>query len=199
MNALKIKENRLSEIPATYEEVIDNMTEEEKDTDVLNDANDAFVAKEIPKKIKELKGLKAERKTEETTAFIKKLTNVEKLIKEEKELKAQIKKESAELHLLTKKTIENLTNEQVYILLEKKWIEPITTSLNKLPDTIVTELVTKIEAIASKYQTTYFEVEEQIKETEKELCSMIDELTGNDFDMKGLSEFKKLLIGGEDE
>lgn len=196
LNALKVKQNRLSEIPATYEEVIDNMTEEEKDTAVLNDANDAFVAKEIPKKLRELK---AETKTEENIAFIQKLTQVDKLIKEEKELKAQIKKERAELHLLTKKTIENLTDEQVYILLEIKWIEPITTSLKKLPNTIVTELVTKIEAIASKYQTTYFEVEEQIKETEKELCSMIDELTGNDFDMKGLGEFKKLLIGGEDE
>lgn len=195
-DALKVKESRLSEIPSVYEEVIDSMTEEEKDTIVLNDANDAFVTKEIPKKLKELK---AETKTEETISFIKKLTTVEKLVKEEKDLRIEIKKASAELHLLTKTTIENLSDEEVYLLLEKKWIEPITANLNKLPDTVISELVVKIGAMASKYNTTYFEVEEQIKETEKELCSMIDELTGNEFDRKGLEEFKKMLMGVDNE
>ena len=38
-------------------------------------------------------------------------------------------------------------------------------------------------------------MENQIAETEKELCAMIDELTGDEFDMKGLSEFKSLLLG----
>ena len=48
----------------------------------------------------------------------------------------------------------------------------------------------------NKYATTFFDIEEEIKSTEKELCSMIDDLVGNDYDMQGLREFKALL-GGE--
>lgn len=191
-DALKAKESRLSEILSEYEEIIDSMTEEEKDTDVLNDSNTAFIAKEVTKKRKELC---SEISTEETLAFKEKLTRVEALFKEEKELKAKIKKETAELHSLTKETIEGLSDEQVSMLLEKKWIERLIVNLNKLPDHVVDELVGKIQKLQSKYAETYFEIEKEIKETEKVLCSMIDELDGNEFDKKGLSEFKSLLMG----
>lgn len=189
---LKEKENRVIEIPAEYEEILESLTEEEKETDVLNEAKDAFVAKEVTKKLKELK---ASATTEEEIEFREKLMKVERLGKEEKELKAQIKKDSIALHALTKETIENLTDEQVFVLLEKKWIESLITNLHKLPDTVVDSLVGKIQAMHKKYDTTYFELEKEIKETEKLLCSMIDELEGNEFDKKGLSEFKSLLMG----
>lgn len=191
-DALKAKETRLTEIPSEYEEIIDSMTEEEKDTNVLNDSNNAFVSKEVTKKLKEFC---SEIPTEEILAFKEKLTRVETLFKEEKELKAKIKKETAELHSLTKETIEGLSDEQVSMFLEKKWIESLVVNLNKLPDHIIDDLVDKIQKLQSKYKTTYYEVEEQIKETESILCSMIDELDGNEFDRKGLSEFKKLLMG----
>ncbi|MFR1767004.1 MAG: type I restriction-modification system subunit M [Lachnospira sp.] len=189
---LKDKENRLSEIPSLYEEIIDSLTEEEKESEVLNDNNDAFVAKEVTKKLKELR---KEDSTEEVKEFIGKLAKFENLSQEEKELKKEIKKETAELHMLTKETIENLSDEMVYELLDKKWIGNLIESINKLPDTIVNNLVYKIQALQSKYATTYFEVESEIKQTERLLSSMIDDLEGNEFDMKGLSEFKSLLMG----
>lgn len=191
-DTLKAKETRLTEIPTEYEEIIDSMTEEEKETDVLNDSNNAFVSKEVTKKLKELS---SEIPTEETLAFKEKLTRAEALFKEEKELKAKIKKETAELQSLTKETIEGLSDEQVYMLLEKKWIECLVANLNKLPDRVVDDLVGKVQKLQSKYATTYSEIEKQIKETENKLCSMIDDLDGNEFDMKGLGEFKKLLMG----
>lgn len=192
-DALKAKENRLSEIPSVYEEIIDSMTEDEKETDVLNDSNDTFVAKEVFKKLKELN---AETDTLESIEFRNKLIRADELIKEEKELKAQIKKESAELHTLTKATIENLSDEEVYELLDKKWIESLVKNLHTLPETVVDSLVSKIQVMQNKYAITFFEVETQIQETEQLLCKMIDELVGDEFDMKGLSEFKTLL-GGE--
>ena len=168
------------------------MTEEEKDGQVLNDNNDAFVAKEVTKKLKELK---KEAPTEEVKSYIDKLDRYERLSKEEKDLKKEIKSETAKLHMLTKETIENLTDSMVCELLDKKWIGNLLESINKLPDTIVDNLVSKIQALVSKYKTTYFELEKEIKETEKKLASMIDELEGNEYDMKGLSEFKALLLG----
>lgn len=189
---LRKKEARLAEIPSLYEEIIEDLTEEEKDGQVLNDNNDAFVPKEVTKKLKELK---KEAPTEEVKSFIDKLDRYERLSKEEKDLKKEIKNETAKLHMLTKETIENLTDSMVCELLDKKWIGNLLESINKLPDTIVDNLVSKIQALESKYKTTYFELEKEIKETEMKLASMIDELEGNEYDMKGLSEFKALLLG----
>lgn len=189
---LREKEARLAEIPSLYEEIIEDMTEEEKDGQVINDNNDAFVPKEVTKKLKELK---KEAPTEEVKSFIDKLDRYERLSKEEKDLKKEIKNETAKLHMLTKETIENLTDSMVCELLDKKWIGNLLESINKLPDTIVDNLVSKIQALESKYKTTYFELEKEIKETEMKLASMIDELEGNEYDMKGLSEFKALLLG----
>ena len=190
--ALAADENRLSEIPSEYEDLRESLTEEEKESDILNESGDSFVAKEVTKK---LKALKNEEKTTETAKFIEKLKTYEKLAKEEKELKSSIKKKSAELQKKIKITIENLSDEQVYMLLEKKWIEPLIEGLKGLPDTLVDTLVSKISALQTKYDTTLDEIEAQIKETESTLAEMIDELVGNEFDMKGLSEFKSLLLG----
>lgn len=186
---LRAKEARLAELPAEYEEIADSLSEEEKEGDYY--AEEAFVAKEVTKKLKELK---ADR-SDEAAALKEKLGKVEKLMQEEKTLKAQIKKASAELHALTKTVIEGLSDEQVYMLLEKKWIDSLTANLDKLPDSVIDSLINKIQTIQAKYETTYFEIEKQIKETEKVLCTMIDELDGNEFDMKGLGEFKSLLTG----
>lgn len=193
-NALKAKETRLAEIPSEYEEILDSMTEDEKQSceEQLNEDNTAFVTKEIAKKIK---ALKSEPKTAETQELIIKLSKVEALSKEEKELKSQIKTETAALHAKTKTTIEGLSDEQVKKLLELKWIKSLVDNLYSIPDTIVSGLVAKLTALAEKYDTTYFDIESEISETEKELCSLIDELCGNEFDMKGLSEFKSLLLG----
>ena len=192
--ALKDKETRLAEIPSEYEEILDSMTEDEKQSceEQLNEDNTAFVTKDIAKKIK---ALKSETKSAETHELIIKLSQVEALSKEEKELKSQIKTETAALHAKTKTTIEELSDEQVKKLLEIKWIKSLVDNLYSIPDTIVSGLVAKIKSLAEKYNTTYFDIEAEISETEKELCSLIDELCGNEFDMKGLSEFKSLLLG----
>ncbi len=133
--------------------------------------------------------------TFEEDTYESKVSQVSSLLDEEKELKTIIKNDTNALHALTKETIESLSDEQVYELLDIKWNNSLVDSLNQLPDTIVNTLITKVQALQSKYETTLFDIESQIKETEKKLCSMIDELEGNEFDMKGLSELKSLLGG----
>ena len=179
------KENRLSEIASKYEELFDMLTEEEKEADFVNE--DSFVFAEVKKALKN-KDIEEETK--------KKLKEVETLNTEEKELKSEVKKESALLEEKTKKSIESLSDEQVRQLLKEKWIHPLIQNLMQLPDRIVSELVDKLKALAKKYETTFAEIESQIKETEKELSLMMDDLEAGEFDMLGLHEFKKLL-GGE--
>ncbi len=186
---LKEKESRLSQIPSELEAIADEMSEDEKDGSYYVD--ESFVAKEVTKKIKELK----KSTSSEDQLLLKKLNDVDHLLSEEKVLKAEIKKDSAALHELTKDTIESLTDEQVEMLLEKKWITSLINNLYQLPKQIINNLVQKVQALQKKYASTYLDIEREIRETEKSLCSMIDDLEGSEFDMKGLNELKILLSG----
>lgn len=184
------KETRLAELDSEYEEILDSLTEEEKEGDFVNENKDAFVAAEVKKA---LKSDSIEPETKE------KLRSVNALIAEEKELKAAIKKESGLLEGKTKETIEGLSDEQVIELLKDKWIKPLINNLMKLPDGIVNDLVAKLDSLSKKYETTLEEVEAEIDETEQALSSMIDDLVGSEFDMLGLKEFQKLLGGVQND
>lgn len=184
---LKEKESRLAEITAEYESLLDELPEDEKEKDFVNDEKTAFVPDGVKKAIKE---------NEVEPEILDILKEYEALNTEEKMLKKKVKEQAAALQISTKKAIEELTNGQVEELLKRKWIVPILSGLYGLPKKVVNEFVAKLEALAKKYETTFFAVEEQIRETETSLCAVLDELTGNEFDMQGLSEFKKLL-GGE--
>lgn len=111
-----------------------------------------------------------------------KLRTANTIIAEEKALKAEIKKLSAESESKTKETIEGLTDDQAIGLLKEKWVVPLVESIMKLPDNIVNDMVAKIDGLVKKYETTFEQVEKEIAETEKSLCSMLDELCGNEFD-----------------
>ena len=186
---LKEKESRLSQIPSELEAIAGEMSEDEKDGSYYVD--ESFVAKEVTKKIKELK----KSTSSEDQLLLKKLNDVDHLFSEEKVLKAEIKKDSAALHELTKDTIESLADDQVEMLLEKKWITSLINNLYQLPKQIINNLVQKVQALQKKYASTYLDIEREIRETEKSLCSMIDDLEGSEFDMKGLNELKILLSG----
>ncbi len=188
LGALKGLENRLSEIPGEYEALLEELGEEEKEQDFVNEGKDAFVAVEVKK------ALKSREAEPQTLAILKK---ADALNEEEKVLKKKIKDESTALHLATKATIESLSDDAVLELLQKKWILPLVGSLRSLPDAVITDLIGKLEVVCKKYETTFAEVEEEIAATERSLVSFLDDLTGSEFDMMGLAELKKLLGGGE--
>ena len=198
-DALKQKEERLAEIGSSYGEIIDSLSEEDKESDVLNDAKDAFVAAAVAKEIKSLFGSMAKAKSAalqyDEDAFERRLVQVASLFDEEKELKAQIKKTTAELALASKEAIEHLTDEQVNMLLEMKWIAPLMSALQKIPDTIIADLVASVRNLADKYAVTYAEIAGQIADTKASLSALMDGLTGNEYDMKGIGEFQALLKG----
>lgn len=190
---LKNKENRISEIISEYGEILEEMSEEDKDSDAVNETGDKFVNKEVLSKAKSIEAEIKKGISFEEDSFELKILRVAKLINEEKILNKAIKKEIDELHIKTKNTIESLTNEQAYCLLEKKWIEPLIQSLLKLPDDVLHTLSDKVKTLSEKYAITFASIEEEINVAENELSSMINELTGNDYDMQGLAELQALL------
>lgn len=193
LEALKAKEDRLLEITAQYEEILESLSEDEKEEDTVKESKDAFVNAEVIKVAKEIRTeIKKKAKFDEDSYELKML-RVDELISEEKALKKEVKEESEKLHIKTKKTIENLSDEKVFELLELKWIEPLEDKLYKLPNGIINNLVNKIQEISVKYETTLKDIENEIKDTSKELSSMLHELDGNEFDMQGLKAFQELL------
>ena len=187
LSALTALETRLSEISGEYDALLEELSEEDKELDFVGDSKDAFVAAEVKKAIK------AKEVEPQTLAVLKK---VDALINEEKTLRKQLKTDSAALHLKTKETIETLSDASALELLAQKWITPLVDSLRSLPDTILADFTGKLDAICKKYETTFAQVEEEIADTERELTALLDGLTGSEFDMQGLAEFRKLL-GGE--
>ena len=191
-NALSEKETRLSEISSLQQEILDSLTEEEKEGSIVNDDKDAFVVAEINKVAKQIKNEFRTIKLDEES-YEAKVLKVAELISEEKTLKSKIKTDTEELHLKTKETIENLSDEQAIEMLEHKWIDPLIDRLNKLPDAIIYDLASKIKTLSEKYAITFSAVEEEIETTEQNLSSMLDELTGNEYDMKGIGQLKQML------
>ncbi|WP_046178633.1 type I restriction-modification system subunit M [Domibacillus tundrae] len=248
--ALMQIEGRLAEISSEYDQILDSLSEEEKESSLTNDSSDVFVAKEIGVKLKEiyagvdtqeikaLNAYAALSKKADKLAFINahddvvwanmavnkdgtyskktvtayiadlqsnfefqeesfeaKIVKISKLMDEEKEVKAKVKEDAAVLHMKTKETIESLSDEQALKLLEQKWIFPLTESISQLPNAVIHILIDKIKVLSKKYAATYSAVEAEIQETESTLSVLVDKLGGNEFDMKGLSEFQALLKG----
>ena len=193
LNTLTEKENELAEIPSSYDELIESLSEDDKDSisDALNDTNDAFVVKNIEGVIKTLKEDGADNKT-----LIQTLRQAEALNDKEKKLKAEIKSDEESLHLKTKDTIKSLTDAQVRQLLHEKWATPVETGILSLADSMVDAFTKSIETLAQKYSVTMNDLEGEIRDTEESLSSMLSELTGTEADMAGIRELQKLL-GGE--
>ena len=48
--------------------------------------------------------------------------------------------------------------------------------------------------LTKKYSVSLVDLDDEISLVSKELVAMIDELEGDDFDMKGLNELQKMLM-----
>ena len=195
-SSLTKKEQELDNITNEYSEILDNIAEDDKsgNSQLFNEDNTAFVNAEVLKFAKELQ--KSKQKYDEES-FENQIIKVANLIEKEKSLKKGIKQDSEKLLAETKRVIENLTDNQALDLLKEKWINPLISSLKELPNHIIKDIISKVSNLSKKYSLTLIDLESQIKEAETSLVGMIDELVGDEYDMKGLNELKSLLKGGE--
>lgn len=185
VKALQEGEDRLQEIGSSLESLLDDLDEDVKEgADFLNDAKDSFVAPAVDKT------LKAKAASDETLSILK---NVKKLFTEEKALKKDLKKGKEDLEVKTKEVIEHLSDDEAKALVKQKWVNALLKELAQQQSDQLEDFGKKLEALTQKYSITLSDLGEQIQTTEKELQGMLDELTGSEFDEKGIAEFKKLL------
>lgn len=183
------QEHRLAEIGQELSDLLENIDEDDKSSDALNEDGDAFVPAVLKKTVKAI-GEYPE------TDFDRTLVAAQRLLDEEKQVKGNIKKLNVALEDKTKSAIEGLDSGQVSDLLSSKWVDGLQSKLEALPAAVLDELIAKVTALDEKYATTYADVCGQIKTAESELSSMLGQLVGDEFDMAGIAELKSLL-GGE--
>lgn len=174
--SLLSKQNRVSEIESSIEEILESLTEDEKQSDYYDEEKNKFDDKLVKTALKN-SDLESETKN--------KLKSYQSLVNEKKTLNKEIKKESESLEINSKEIIENLSDDEVNYMLVKKWIDPLMDLLQKIPMNILNELIKTLENLSKKYEVTFEDIENDINQTEKELISMIDDLVGNEFDMLG--------------
>lgn len=192
---LESKQNELDEVQSGYSEILDSLSEEEKSCDTVNDDASAFVNAAVVKAAKQYRADIKAGTVYDKDSYEAKIISVDELLAKEKNLKKETSTMQDSLTALTKKTIENLSKEQVTMLLKEKWINPLESKLLSLSDSIISTLCDKIKALSEKYKDTFSSVEAEIASTSKELSDLIDNLTGSEYDMQGLKEFKQLIQG----
>ncbi len=185
------EQNRLNKIATEYESILDEIPEEDKQS-ITNEKGDKIDFKSVTNKVKEYK----ENKIKIVKGSIEeKIVKLDKLHDEEKKVNKTLREKKIKLQNDSKKAIENLSDEEIYEMLNEKWVKELIENINKLPEEIIAEFTKDIEKTIKKYDTTLIDLENEIKGSEKELSTMINELTGNEFDIQGLNELK-LLLGG---
>ncbi len=247
--ALRTLENRLSAISGEMEELIDNLSEEDKEN-LLSDDNTAFAAKNVNAAMKKLWDNVTTPEIQTLEAYLlltkanDKLTFIEahpeihwdamtaakngtygkkeinasikearcrvtfavgsyedtvlragKLLLEEQELKKEIKDKTEVLDDKTRETIEHLTDDEAKALLYAKWGEPLVDGIARMPAGALDTLTAKLKSLQEKYAVTFLDMEQECAATEKALAALLDDLTGSEYDKKGLSELQALLMG----
>ena len=183
------RDSRLGEISQEIDEILESLDEEDKGSSAAVNDEGSFVAAELKKAAKAI-GKHPENNFEQG------LVRAQALLDEEKSLKKANKEARMALEETTKEVIEGLTDAQCDDLLVAKWIEPLQAELLALPKAVVDDFIAKVTALNAKYATTYSDVCNQIDEAERQLAAMLGQLRGNEYDMAGIAELRKLL-GGE--
>ncbi|MBQ0055015.1 MAG: type I restriction-modification system subunit M [Synergistaceae bacterium] len=194
LTALDENRDKLAEIVSRKTDAWEEFEDDEKEQLTKDDSDDIDSTK-LKNEFKRLKDERYRPTKADADSFDARLYLYGKIIAEEKVQKKKIKQLETALETKTISKINTLTDDEAKDLLNQKWILPLDTAIAEIPDKIIATLTEKAERLVKKYETTMLEVENNLRDTSKELSAMIDDLTGSDYDMQGLAAFKKLLEG----
>ena len=173
-------EQRIAEIDAESQSLLESLGEEDKEQyfmgDVLNEEGDAWVKSGLTKVLKN-KDVKAELK--QIPALNQVLTTASKLFQEQSQLSKSLKGASAELEVQAQKV--------------SKWFSPLQAQLEALFDHEIDRAAQDLAELVVKYQVTPSAIEQEIAKSNQALSEMLSELTGDSAAMKGINELKQLL------
>lgn len=180
------KEERVEEINSELDELRDSFTDDEGQ-EYLDEDDNTKVDKAKVKKDAKAKGDEIEPETKT------KLKQMVALWDEQSKLNKGIKTAKAQLIEDTKNAIEHLSDDRIKEFLHQKWVAPVIVGIVDTVEVINDDIIKQVEALAAKYATSYCDLNSQLKEAQDELSALISDLTGEDFAIRGLIDFKNSL------
>ena len=183
LQALSALQSRVEAISGELDEVRDSFTEEELEAYCDSEKDNAFDKKKITADAKPKADVEAETKT--------KLKKIVALWNEQTQTNKQIKADKQALEEKTIKAIENLSDEEAATLLHHKWINPICNDIDNTLRSVLSALESETLALSEKYATSYKQINDDMAAANKQLAELVEQLTGDEFAIKGLKELVK--------
>lgn len=106
--------------------------------------------------------------------------------KESKELKQELQDKSVE-------KIQALTDEEIYKLLEDKWIKPVRRDLKELLNKVFNNFENDLNATVEKYGSPMKDIEKRDQRVNSDLKDQLLRLHGSKSDMRAIQDFMELL------
>ncbi len=183
LDAISALSERIEAINGEVDAIKEEFTEDEQEA-YLDAEKDGAIDKN---KVK----VDAKPKTDVEPETKAKLKQMVALWDEQAKAKKRLTKQGLDLLAKTKEKIEHLDMHEISALLDRKWINPVTSAINALPDAVVSSLADAVEALAKKYAVTYHDIERDLASSQQTLAELVGQLTGDEFAIKGLTELIK--------
>lgn len=183
LNAISALQSRVEAISGELDEVRDSFNEEELETYCDSEKDNAFDKKKITADAKPKADVEAETKV--------KLKQIVSLWNKQTTSNKQIKADKLALEEKTIKAIENLTDEEAAVLLHHKWIDPICEGIDNTLRSVLSALESEALALSEKYATSYKQINDDMVAANEELAGLVEQLTGDEFAIRGLKELVK--------
>lgn len=181
-------QQRVEDINGEVDEIRDSFTEDEGQEYLDADDNTKMDKAKIKKDAK-AKGDEIEADTKA------KLKQMVALWDEQTKVNKAIKAAKIKLEADTVNAIQNLTDEEVKHFLHEKWITPVQSGIIATASEVVEMLIKQIEALSAKYAISYNDLNAELVTAQDELSCLISDLTGDEYAIRGLNEFKNSLKG----
>lgn len=179
-------QQRVEDINGEIDEIRDSFTEDEGQEYLDADDNTKMDKAKIKKDAK-AKGDEIEADTKA------KLKQMVALWDEQTKVNKAIKAAKIKLEADTVNAIQNLTDEEVKHFLHEKWITPVQSGIIATASEVVEMLIKQIEALSAKYAISYNDLNAELVTAQDELSCLISDLTGDEYAIRGLNEFKNSL------
>ena len=174
-------QNRVEEINGEVDEIRDCFTEEESEKYLDPEKDNAYNKKEITA------GAKAKGDDVEPETKVK-LKGIVKLWDEQKAKNKKIKEKKQELIEKTVDAIENLSDEDVVMFLDEKWVKPISKGINETTSTAFCNLTSYVSVLGHKYAVGLNKIDQQIERSRTEMSTLVAQLSGDKYSIEGLNE-----------
>lgn len=178
LDAMTKLQSRVEAIGGELEEVRDSFNEDELETYCDSEKDNSPDKKKITADAKPKADVELDTK--------KKLKQMVALWDEQTKLGKQIKADKLALEEKTIQAIKQLTDEEIADFLHLKWIVPVCEGINGALTDVLSALENTTLALSQKYSVSYQQINDEIVKANDELSQLVSQLTGDEFDIKGL-------------